>query len=114
MEYEPEIFPGMVYRRPDLGVVLLLFNSGRVVCVGAKKNQSKLLMHSARLEKKWWKKACCINLPDRTTHLQSRTTSIIINNATENNFISAGVMSDVTKDESDHYLVYAVFNPNVP
>jgi len=39
---------------------------------------------------------------------------IIINNAAENNFISAGVMNDVTKDESDHYLVYAVFDPNVP
>ncbi len=37
VEYEPEIFPGMVYRRPDLGVVLLLFNSGRIVCAGAKK-----------------------------------------------------------------------------
>lgn len=37
VEYEPEIFPGMVYRRPDLGVVMLLFNSGRIVCTGAKK-----------------------------------------------------------------------------
>ncbi len=37
VEYEPEIFPGMVYRRPDLGVVLLLFSSGRIVCTGAKK-----------------------------------------------------------------------------
>jgi len=39
---------------------------------------------------------------------------IIINNATENNFIRVGIMKDVTKDESDHYLVYGVFNPNVP
>ena len=37
VEYEPEIFPGMVYRRPDLGVVLLLFSSGRIVCTGAKR-----------------------------------------------------------------------------
>jgi len=37
VEYEPEIFPGMVYRRPDLGVVMLLFGSGRIVCTGAKK-----------------------------------------------------------------------------
>ncbi|MCD6477948.1 MAG: hypothetical protein J7K87_03010 [Candidatus Aenigmarchaeota archaeon] len=38
---------------------------------------------------------------------------IILNNAAENNFISMGIMKDVTKDESDHYLVYGVFNSNV-
>jgi len=36
-EYEPEIFPGIVYRMKDLGVVLLLFSSGKVVCTGARK-----------------------------------------------------------------------------
>lgn len=36
-EYEPEIFPGIVYRMRDLGVVLLLFSSGKVVCTGARK-----------------------------------------------------------------------------
>jgi hypothetical protein len=35
---------------------------------------------------------------------------IIINDATENNFISFGVMDDATKEQSDHYLVYAIFN----
>jgi hypothetical protein len=39
---------------------------------------------------------------------------IIINNATENNFMSVGVMSDVQSSQSDHYLVYAVFNPDEP
>jgi hypothetical protein len=37
---------------------------------------------------------------------------IIINDATENNFISVGIMNDVTVSQSDHYLVYAMFNPN--
>lgn len=36
-EYEPEQFPGLVYRMPDPKVVLLLFGSGKVVCTGAKK-----------------------------------------------------------------------------
>lgn len=35
---------------------------------------------------------------------------IIINNATENNFISVGVIDDVTKKQSDHYPVYAEFS----
>jgi transcription initiation factor TFIID TATA-box-binding protein len=37
VEYEPEQFPGLVYRMDNLGVVLLLFSSGRLVCTGAKK-----------------------------------------------------------------------------
>lgn len=39
---------------------------------------------------------------------------IIINNVTENNFISAGIMNDVHSGQSDHYLVYATFTPEEP
>jgi transcription initiation factor TFIID TATA-box-binding protein len=42
-EYEPEQFPGLVYRLKDPKVVLLLFGSGKVVCTGAKTiNEAKL------------------------------------------------------------------------
>ncbi len=37
VEYEPEQFPGLVYRVFDPKVVALLFGSGKVVCTGAKK-----------------------------------------------------------------------------
>jgi hypothetical protein len=37
---------------------------------------------------------------------------IINNDATENNFISVGNMNDVNVSKSDHYLVYAMFDPN--
>jgi transcription initiation factor TFIID TATA-box-binding protein len=37
VEYEPEVFPGLVYRMNDPKVVFLLFGSGRLVCVGARK-----------------------------------------------------------------------------
>jgi transcription initiation factor TFIID TATA-box-binding protein len=36
-EYEPEQFPGLVYRMTDPKVVVLLFGSGKMVCTGAKK-----------------------------------------------------------------------------
>ncbi len=36
VEYEPEQFPGLVYRLRDSDVVLLLFGSGNMVCTGAK------------------------------------------------------------------------------
>jgi transcription initiation factor TFIID TATA-box-binding protein len=37
--YEPEQFPGLIYRMDDPKVVILLFASGRLVCTGAKKEQ---------------------------------------------------------------------------
>ena len=37
VEFEPEQFPGLVYRVRDPKVVMLIFSSGKVVCTGAKK-----------------------------------------------------------------------------
>lgn len=37
--YEPEQFPGLIYRMRDPKAVLLLFASGKLVCTGAKKEQ---------------------------------------------------------------------------
>jgi transcription initiation factor TFIID TATA-box-binding protein len=37
VEYEPEQFPGLVYRIQEPKVALLLFGSGKIVCAGARK-----------------------------------------------------------------------------
>ena len=37
VEYEPEQFPGLVYRIDEPKVVVLLFGSGKLVCTGARK-----------------------------------------------------------------------------
>ena len=36
VEYEPEQFPGLVYRVDEPRVVMLLFGSGKIVCTGGK------------------------------------------------------------------------------
>ena len=36
-EYEPEQFPGLVYRMKDPKVAFLLFSSGKIVCTGVRK-----------------------------------------------------------------------------
>lgn len=36
MEYEPEQFPGLVYRMTEPKVAFLLFGSGKVVCTGGR------------------------------------------------------------------------------
>lgn len=37
--YEPEQFPGLIYRMDEPKVVILLFASGKLVCTGAKREQ---------------------------------------------------------------------------
>jgi len=37
--YEPEQFPGLIYRMGEPKVVILLFASGKLVCTGAKKEE---------------------------------------------------------------------------
>jgi transcription initiation factor TFIID TATA-box-binding protein len=34
--YEPEQFPGLIYRMSSPRVVILIFGSGKIVCTGAK------------------------------------------------------------------------------
>ena len=38
-EYEPEQFPGLVYRIKDPKVAMLLFGSGKIVCTGARQTE---------------------------------------------------------------------------
>ena len=39
IEYEPEQFPGLVYRLKEPKVALLLFSSGKIVCAGARSTE---------------------------------------------------------------------------
>lgn len=43
MEYEPEQFPGLMYRLSDPETVMLIFRSGRIVVTGAKSTQAAIL-----------------------------------------------------------------------
>lgn len=43
-EYEPEQFPGLVYKLPDTRATFLLFSNGKIVCTGTKSEEA---VHSA-------------------------------------------------------------------
>lgn len=45
--YEPEVFPGLIYRMQDPKTVFLIFSTGRIVCTGAK---DKSIVRAAVLE----------------------------------------------------------------
>jgi transcription initiation factor TFIID TATA-box-binding protein len=34
--YEPDQFPGLVYNIEELGAILLVFSTGKIVCTGVK------------------------------------------------------------------------------
>ena len=38
-EYEPEQFPGLVYKLEEPPATFLLFSNGKLVCTGTKNNQ---------------------------------------------------------------------------
>ena len=37
--YEPEVFPGLIYRMQEPKTVFLIFSTGRIVCTGAKRKE---------------------------------------------------------------------------
>jgi transcription initiation factor TFIID TATA-box-binding protein len=47
--YEPEQFPGLIYRMDDPKVVILIFASGKLVCTGARK-EAEVSRAVARLQ----------------------------------------------------------------
>ena len=53
--YEPEQFPGLIHRMLDPKTVILIFTSGKLICVGAKRakeiHRSVNLIHSELEEK---------------------------------------------------------------
>ena len=49
--YEPEQFPGLIYRMDEPKVVILLFASGKLVCTGATKEED-VYLSVAKLHKK--------------------------------------------------------------
>lgn len=42
VQYEPEIFPGLIYRTKQPKIVLLIFMSGKIVLTGAKVMKAKM------------------------------------------------------------------------
>jgi transcription initiation factor TFIID TATA-box-binding protein len=45
VSYEPDKFPGLIYKIDDFGAILVLFSSGKIVCTGGKNmdNASKAI-----------------------------------------------------------------------
>jgi len=58
-EYEPEQFPGLVYRIKEPKVAMLLFGSGKIVCTGARKVSDVLWKNRLRRCKEGIRRISC-------------------------------------------------------
>ena len=65
--YEPEQFPGLIYRMDDPKVVILLFASGKLVCTGAKK-ETEVHRAVAKLQGTLEEKVLITYEAEATTH----------------------------------------------
>ncbi len=36
VDYQPNVFPGLIYKTDDIHTILIIFNTGKIVCTGAK------------------------------------------------------------------------------
>jgi transcription initiation factor TFIID TATA-box-binding protein len=58
VEYEPEQFPGLVYKLPEAKATFLLFSNGKIVCTGTKSEEEvhealdKLIVNLKKVVKK--------------------------------------------------------------
>ncbi len=57
LQYEPELFPGLIYRKAEPKVVLLIFVSGKLVVTGAKVSHRRACRARGRRWKWKWKGA---------------------------------------------------------
>jgi len=57
VDYEPEQFPGAIFKvnEPKLKAALLLFNSGKIICTGAKTKEDveRAVDHAVQLVKRY-------------------------------------------------------------
>ncbi|MEB3845188.1 MAG: TATA-box-binding protein [Desulfurococcales archaeon] len=61
--YEPEQFPGLIYRMPSPTVVLLIFSSGKMVITGAKR-EIDVENAVVNIYKTLWKEKCILGPAD--------------------------------------------------
>ncbi|MEM0106762.1 MAG: hypothetical protein QXD11_02380 [Candidatus Micrarchaeaceae archaeon] len=56
IDYEPEQFPGAIYKIYDPKAALLLFNTGKIICTGAKtiEDVRRAVDHAVQLVQKYY------------------------------------------------------------
>ena len=111
-EYEPEQFPGLVYRLDDPKVATLIFRSGKIICVGARSTaDAKLaLKKTVRNIKK-------IGIRFNENNLKVKIENIVVavNLGRELNLDQLAFQLENSEYEPEQFpgLVYRIYEPKV-
>mgnify|MGYP001626199881 CR=1 FL=1 len=110
-QYNPEQFPGLVFRLPDLHVTFLVFSSGKLVCTGGR---SKADIHNAmhRLLRELRKANVSVKTPWKI-EIQNIVASGNLNRNLDLNKIAYGVEETEYNPEQFPGLVYKIPNSRI-
>ena len=110
-QYDPEQFPGLVLRLPDMHVTFLVFGSGKLVCTGGRSRED-IMMAMGRLIKELKKIKVTVK-PGWKIDIQNIVASGNLNRTLDLNKIAYAVDETEYNPEQFPGLVYKIANSKI-
>ena len=111
-EYEPEQFPGLVYRLDNPKVATLIFRSGKIICVGARSTAAakEALKKTVRNIKK-----ICIRFNENNLKVKIENIVVAVNLGRDLNLDQLAFQLENSEYEPEQFpgLVYRIYDPKV-
>ncbi|MEM7816932.1 MAG: TATA-box-binding protein [Candidatus Aenigmatarchaeota archaeon] len=111
-EYEPEQFPGLVYRLKEPRAASLIFRSGKIICVGARSvpEVKKAIMEIVKKIKK-----AGVRVDEKKLKIKIENIVVTVNLEKELNLDELAFSLEASEYEPEQFpgLVYRLFEPKV-
>lgn len=111
-EYEPEQFPGLVYRLKEPRAASLIFRSGKIICVGARSvpEVKKAIMEIVKKIKK-----AGVKVDEKKLKIKIENIVVTVNLEKELNLDELAFSLEASEYEPEQFpgLVYRLFEPKV-
>ena len=109
-EYEPDQFPGLVYRMKDPNVASLIFSSGKIVCVGAN-SAKKAKDGTKKIVEKISKANPKVNADNLDISIQKIVAAIKLNDGLQLDELAFQLEGSEYEPEQFPGLVYRIYDP---
>ena len=111
-EYEPEQFPGLVYRLDEPHVATLIFRSGKIICVGARSTSAAKVALKKTVKKI---KRIGIRVNEENIKVKIENIVVAVNLGKDLNLDQLAFQLEDSEYEPEQFpgLVYRIFEPKV-
>ncbi|MBI2971605.1 MAG: TATA-box-binding protein [Candidatus Aenigmarchaeota archaeon] len=111
-EYEPEQFPGLVYRLDEPRVATLIFRSGKIICVGARSTAAAKIALKKTVKNI---KRIGIRINEETIKVKIENIVVAVNLGKDLNLDQLAFQLEDSEYEPEQFpgLVYRIFDPKV-